>query len=205
MQNIVSLIIGIIGIVCMWVLFQKAGEKGWKAIIPFYNAYVAYKLFWKKSMFWVTLVIALLISGLTMGVYLSHMGDIVNITNTAANELGIDPEDLARGDLNMTDEEIEQAAQDYANRMGDELDSGIDNPIADAFIAAFKNITPVDIALVVLLIILSIVIFVINIIYDVRLSKSFGHGGGYAVGLIFLPTIFMLILAFGKSQYTKAE
>ncbi len=203
MQNTVALIVSIIAIVCMWVLFQKAGEKGWKAIIPFYNAYVAYKLFWKKSMFWVTLIIAVLIFALTMGVYMSHLDDMINITNTAANELGIDPDDLVNGNLNMTDEEIEQAAQDYANRMEYELDNGMENPVANAFIAAFKNITPVDIILIILISVLSIVMLVINIIYNVRLSQSFGHGGGYAVGLIFLSTIFLLILAFGKSQYTK--
>lgn len=31
-------------IVSYWKLFNKAGEKGWKAIIPIYNDYVRYKL-----------------------------------------------------------------------------------------------------------------------------------------------------------------
>ena len=33
------------------------------------------------------------------------------------------------------------------------------------------------------------------------LSKNFGHDAGFTVGLIFLNLIFMLILAFGGSQY----
>ena len=45
----------------------------------------------------------------------------------------------------------------------------------------------------------------VNIVYAimlmVRLAKSFGQSGGFAVGLIFLPFIFLLILAFGGAQY----
>lgn len=40
-----SLIISIWTIVCMWRLFTKAGEAGWKSIIPFYNTYIMFQLF----------------------------------------------------------------------------------------------------------------------------------------------------------------
>jgi hypothetical protein len=43
--------------------------------------------------------------------------------------------------------------------------------------------------------------FVIGIITCIKVARSFGKGDGFAVGLIFLPTIFSLILAFGKSEY----
>jgi hypothetical protein len=42
---------------------------------------------------------------------------------------------------------------------------------------------------------------VILIIVLFNLSQSFGHGGGFTVGLIFLPWIFLAILAWGSSQY----
>ena len=38
---IVLLVLQIIG---MWKVFTKAGEKGWKAIIPFYNMAILYKI-----------------------------------------------------------------------------------------------------------------------------------------------------------------
>lgn len=41
----------------------------------------------------------------------------------------------------------------------------------------------------------------IDVLHSFKLSKAFGHGTGFAIGLVFLPTIFVLILAFGKSQY----
>ena len=34
-----------------------------------------------------------------------------------------------------------------------------------------------------------------------KFSKAFGHGIGYTVGLILLPTIFAIIIGFGKSKY----
>lgn len=33
------------------------------------------------------------------------------------------------------------------------------------------------------------------------ISKSFGHGAGFTVGLILLTFIFQLILSFGSSKY----
>ncbi len=42
---------------------------------------------------------------------------------------------------------------------------------------------------------------VIQIITAIKIARSFGKSDGFAVGLIFLPTIFLYILAFGKSEY----
>ncbi len=43
------------------------------------------------------------------------------------------------------------------------------------------------------------IIIVIIVINDI--SKSFGHGVGFTLGLIFLSVIFWCILAFGPSRY----
>ena len=43
--------------------------------------------------------------------------------------------------------------------------------------------------------------FVILIIVTNDLSKSFGHGVGFTLGLLFLSLIFYYILAFGSSTY----
>lgn len=37
-------IVGIFVLVCLWKIFQKAGEPGWAAIVPFYNTYVLFKI-----------------------------------------------------------------------------------------------------------------------------------------------------------------
>lgn len=40
----IALAIVVLQIVANWKLFTKAGEKGWKAIIPFYNTAILYKI-----------------------------------------------------------------------------------------------------------------------------------------------------------------
>ncbi len=45
---------------------------------------------------------------------------------------------------------------------------------------------------------------VINIMLIFKLSKAFGHGVGFGFGLLFLSPIFLLILAFGSSEYVGA-
>jgi hypothetical protein len=52
-----------------------------------------------------------------------------------------------------------------------------------------------------ILLLIPFVNIVFGIIVIIDLSKSFGHGGGFALGLIFLGPIFHWILAFGDSQY----
>ena len=42
---------------------------------------------------------------------------------------------------------------------------------------------------------------IVGIIATVAFAQKFGKGGGFTVGLILLPIIFMPILAFGEAQY----
>ena len=51
------------------------------------------------------------------------------------------------------------------------------------------------------LFIIPLVNFVILIIVMNDVSKSFGHGVGFTLGLVFLSLIFVYILAFGSSTY----
>ncbi len=43
--------------------------------------------------------------------------------------------------------------------------------------------------------------FVIMIILNLKLAKAFGKGTGFGIGLVFLPTIFTLILGLSKDEY----
>ena len=52
-----------------------------------------------------------------------------------------------------------------------------------------------------LLLCIPLVNLIVLVIVSNDLSKSFGHGMGFTLGLIFLSFIFYLILAFGSSQY----
>lgn len=53
--------------------------------------------------------------------------------------------------------------------------------------------------------VLGIINFIISIMYNIKLSKAFGHGGGFAAGLIFLNVIFILILGLGDSVYSGPQ
>lgn len=108
---IVSLIILVVSIIANWKIFTKAGEKGWKSIIPIYNSVVLFKIIGLSP--WLLLI----------------------------------------------------------------------------YLAAFIPVIG------------SIAVIVLSIVSVYYLSKSFGKGAGFTVGLIFLPQIFQLILAFGSAEY----
>ena len=108
-------------IIANWNIFTKAGEAGWKSIIPVYSDYISYKIAWQPSYFWLV----------------------------------------------------------------------------------FPNGTNTTILLIVSLI--RIILAIISILYCIKLSRAFGHGIGFAIGLIFLQPIFMLILGFGNDPYYGAD
>ena len=126
---VVALVWYIILVVANWKIFTKAGEAGWKSIIPFLNNYVLYKISWNTKMFWVSL-------GATA---------LAAVFSSLAGENG-------------------------------------------GFLS-------------VLSLICSVALIVITVMQVHKLSKSFGHGIGFTLGLIFLSPIFTLILGFGKSEY----
>ena len=45
--------------------------------------------------------------------------------------------------------------------------------------------------------------FMLGIVMDVKLAKSFGKGTGFAIGLILLTPIFYMILGFGDAKYKQ--
>ena len=122
---IVSIAIYVLLIIGWWKIFTKAGEAGWKSLIPFYNIYTIFKICWETKYFWFTLLISVL-SGVLSAI-----------------------------------------------------------PAVGGFLGA----------------ICSIALIVLYVMQNYKLAKAFGHGGGYTVGLIFLPNIFVLILGFGSSAY----
>lgn len=41
----------------------------------------------------------------------------------------------------------------------------------------------------------------LNIIYCIRLARAYGKSGGFVVGLVLVPFVFLPMLAFGDAQY----
>lgn len=132
---VIAIALVVLEIIAYWKIFTKAGEKGWKSIIPFYNGYTMYKLTWNTKFFWIMLILAV-------------AGSIIK-----------------------------------------EVLSGVATGSAAQLILA------------IVLIIVGVAMAAIMIKSYFCLAKAFGHGCGFTIGLIFFNTIFVLILAFGKSQY----
>ena len=130
---IFALVWWILQIIANWNIFTKAGEAGWKSLIPIYGDYVSYKIAWQTSYFWLSFI---------LGIVASY------VSSANLNE---------------------------------------------------------SIFLTVIATLLRIVIAVINIMYCIKLSRAFGHGIGFAIGLILLQPIFFLILGFGSDKYYSAD
>ena len=47
-----SIVFYIITVIATWKIFKKAGEPGWKCLIPIYNYYIMYKIVGMKNWFW---------------------------------------------------------------------------------------------------------------------------------------------------------
>lgn len=140
---IISLALTALAIIAYWRIFVKAGEEGWKAIIPFYNAYTAMKLFWKTSIFWIGIGLGV---GASIGYGMASYGVVALAIYGGGGNAAV---------------------------------------MVIGFILAFGC---------------GITAFVLEIMFLNRVSKAFGHGAGFTVGLVFLNFIFILILAFGKSE-----
>ena len=89
---IVSLVIWVLLIIAYWKMFTKAGEPGWKSIIPIYSDYVQWRIGWKKTgLFWA--YIALVIGGALLmgasGAYVAGRGGAVVATGGGNQILGM--------------------------------------------------------------------------------------------------------------------
>ena len=124
----------ILQIIANWRIFIKAGEDGWKSIIPIYGDYISYKIAWQPAYFWLTFI---------LGIVSSYL----------------------QGTLE----------------------------------------TGESLTVYMLVILIKIILVVISIMYSIKLARAFGRGTGFAIGLIFLPPIFMLILGFGDDRYYGAD
>ena len=140
---IISLALTALAIIAYWRIFVKAGEEGWKAIIPFYNAYTAMKLFWKTSIFWIGIGLGV---GASIGYGMASYGVVALAIYGGGGNAAV---------------------------------------MVIGFILAFGC---------------GITAFVLEIMFLNRVSKAFGHGTGFTVGLVYLNFIFILILAFSKSE-----
>ena len=110
-MSIFALIVGIVLIIANWKIFTKAGQKGWKCLIPIYNNVILFR-----------------IAGLSPWLILVYFASVIPVIGGLA--------------------------------------------------------------------VLGLTIYLMY-----KLAVAFGKDGAFTVGLVLLNPIFMMILAFGKSEY----
>ena len=144
--GIITLAIAILFIIAWWKLFTKAGEPGWKSIIPIYNIYTFCKIIGIN--FWIYCLAIPIVLSILLGVTAST--SLTALSNSSTFSL-----------------------------------------------SAFSGL-----GLVSILLVYGYAIF-FDIYSAIKLGNAFDKGTGFKVGLVFLPNIFLLILAFGASKYNK--
>lgn len=120
-----------------WKIFVKMGEKGWKALIPVYSAYLLLKKCSTTKILW-QIILSMIVSGVIDLLYYMKW--------------------------------VEQDTWQF-------------------YCASVAQLAA------------SIWMIVLYVKMYGGVSRSFGHRGGFTVGLFFLPFIFELILGFGSSNY----
>lgn len=57
---IITLVYYVLMVIADWKIFVKAGEKGWKALIPIYNTYIMFKIVDMQNWFWGLLAVSII-------------------------------------------------------------------------------------------------------------------------------------------------
>ncbi len=80
-SNFLNLAILVLTIIGMWNMFNKAGEPGWGALIPYYRTYLLYKIADMKKAFWIYLaatlgaiVLAIVFLFVVVGAFVAMIG-----------------------------------------------------------------------------------------------------------------------------------
>lgn len=58
-MTVVKILMWVFTAICWWKIFEKAGIKGWKAIIPYYSDYVRFGMADKKWMYFPYLILSI--------------------------------------------------------------------------------------------------------------------------------------------------
>ena len=77
----ICLVVTVFKTIVNWIILKKAGEGGWKCLIPIYGDYVLFDLAWSPNAFWRYLVAYL---GMTISLFVAHLGIVWAIIPTIA-------------------------------------------------------------------------------------------------------------------------
>ena len=159
---------------------QKAGEKGWKAWIPYYSDYLMYKIVGLNGFLVlirifqsILTIISVIIAIFTLIFFKDDLITYYNDYNSSYNS----------GSTTYSESKTRNEVNGILNQS---KYNGI--RILSSIVEGFGRIA-------------SIAAFIVNIFFAIKISKAYGLSGGYIAGMILIPGIFLLIIGFGKSKY----
>lgn len=177
---------------------QKTGEKGWKGWIPFYSDYIMYKIVGLNGF----LVLVKVLSSIIAFVYLatvfitlimlkSDVEKYVEKYNYNSNSTSISYKNSTTKNSKTSSAIRKDIIEDATDYMKNDL---LNQP-QYSIIKIFNDLSNLTRRIA------SIAVFIIHIFFAIKITKAYNLKGGYVAGVILLPTIFLLIIGFGKSKY----
>lgn len=181
---------------------KKAGEDGFKAWIPIYNEYLLYKISGMKGALITINIVAYISIALLMGLYIGAMSKTLDYTEDQIRNVS----PYSASNINKSrDNRSYSTNNTYANRYEDIIESPPVSKLSNEYnVDEFDIISEYMVPFIILYCVvmaMSVMLFVIRIFLAINIAKAFNLGGGYIAGLILIPGIFLLIVAFGKCKY----
>ena len=188
---------------------KKAGEDSFKAWIPIYNEYLLYRISGMKGALIAINIVAYITVAVLMGIYVGAINKAVNYTEDGIRNI-TSSSTSSKSSTSKTNKSskntIYSTNNTYRNRRT--VDTVIENIEEDE--SNYDEVDVIDVIskymvafliLYCIIMVTSVALFVIRILLAINLAKVFDLGGGYIAGLILIPGIFLLIVAFGKCKY----
>lgn len=119
-------VVALIRLICRWRIFTKAGEKGWKSLIPFYNTYTEFAITWSG------LQGILMIVSMIVGNYIVFAFDPETLVYTIGSLLG-----LYSSVLTLI--QVHKLSRSFGHKFGFTLGLIFLNPIFMLILAFGKN------------------------------------------------------------------
>ncbi|MGN1277560.1 MAG: DUF5684 domain-containing protein [Floccifex sp.] len=84
MALMIQLVLIVLSMIAGWKVYEKAGEPGWKSLIPVYNQYTLFKISWNTHSFWIWIGLTVIL-GAIEGIAGDDPGFIMTILSVLAN------------------------------------------------------------------------------------------------------------------------
>lgn len=206
-----NLVIVVALIVFKYLVFQKAGEAGWQAIVPIWSDWILCKISKVKWCFWVRLIASILMTVMTIICFVTIGAAFVNSINVDGVETQFSNfvTDMEKSLDEFEDIDIENISPDEQKKLEEDLGEAIESVITEnnydeMILNAMEDIVlQSSIPFIIMMLaglLCGLAYFVTSLFIYIGLSKAFGQPWYFALGLCFIHIVFIGILALDESM-----